>query len=362
MSENNNDKKYMELALRLAKKGAGCVSPNPMVGAVFVRDGKIIGQGYHRQYGEPHAEINAITDAGGDVRNATLYCTLEPCSHTDKNTPPCAQRLVREKIRGAVIASLDPNPKVNGAGVKILRDAGISVETGILGDESRELNRFFNTFMTLKRPYIMVKIAQTLDGLIARNRNLQTWITGSEARKKVHRWRSEYDAVLIGSGTLKSDDPQLTVRDTVGRDPLRILIDRDLSSDPGARILKGAAGGKTIVFCETGIPAKKIQSFGETGSEIIQIRPDKGGHLSIRDIINTLYEKNILSLLVEGGQTIFTRFLTEDLADELRIFMAPEIWGNGIHAVTEKVSLKDFHLTAVEKVSEDMLLTFRHGK
>ena len=178
----------------------------------------------------------------------------------------------------------------------------------------------------------------------------------------MHRWRSEYDAVLVGSGTLISDNPHLTVRDTVGRNPLRILIDRDLSADPGAHFFRRSAGDRTIVFCSTNVPVKRIHRFDETESELIRIKPDKGGHLPVERIIEILYKKNVLSVMVEGGQGIFTRFLTDDLVDELRIFMASVIWGKGIHAVTAKVGLEGYCLVAVEKVSEDILLTFRRRK
>ena len=358
MTESVTDKQYMRLALRLARKGAGMVSPNPLVGAVMVRDGKILGTGYHQYFGGPHAEINAIKDAGGDVSGATLYCTLEPCSHAGKKTPPCAQRLVKEKIGRAVIAVLDPNPRVNGNGVRILKEAGIDVQTGLLGAACRELNRFFHKYITTDLPYVMVKMAQTLDGFIARERQQQSWITNSAVRRRVHKWRSEYDTVLIGAGTLKSDNPQLNVREVKGRNPRRIVLDRDLDADPGANIFNNAQSGKIILFCGKHAKTDKIHSIINTGAEVIRMDVDGTGRLALRPILRELHNRGIASVLVEGGQKIFTSFLSDDLADEIRIFIAPVLWGSGLKAVSDKINLDSFRLAHSDKLADNLLLTF----
>ncbi len=359
MTESVIDKQYMRLAIRLARKGAGKVSPNPLVGAVLVRDGKILGTGYHQYFGGPHAEINAITNAGGDVSGATLYCTLEPCSHTEKKTPPCAQRLVKEKIARIFVATLDPNPKVNGNGVQILKRAGIDVCTGLLATECRELNRFFNKYITTGLPFVTVKIAQTLDGFIARERRYQSWITNSAVRRRVHKWRSEYDAVLIGAGTLKSDNPQLNVREIKGRDPWRIVLDRDIESGPGANIFGNGLSGKTILFTGRRVRDEKIHAIRKTGAEIVRMDVDGNGRLALRPILHHLHTLGITSVLVEGGQKIFTSILLEDLADEIQIFIASVIWGSGLKAVSDKINLHSFRLTHTEKLADNILLTFR---
>ncbi len=359
MTKPQNDKKYMQLALRLAKKGAGSVSPNPMVGAVFVRQGKIIGKGYHKKFGGAHAEINAIADADGHIRGATLYCTLEPCSHSDKKTPPCAQRLVEEKVRRVVIGTLDPNPKVNGGGIRILKAAGIEVKTGILEKECRELNRFFIKFITTGLPYVTVKIAQTLDGFISVDRKQQTLISNAAALKRVHQLRSVYDAVLIGAGTIRSDDPQLTVRLVKGRDPVRVLLERHLEVNPTARVFRGPSKSKTIVFTAKKSPIEKIHALEELGVHMIPVGLDHSGRLPLKKILHHLHSMGIASILVEGGQKIFTGFLKEGLNDELLIFVAPVLWGSGLRTVTEKINLDSFQLIRSEKLSNNLLLTFR---
>ncbi len=361
MSAHEKDRKYMQMALRLAHKGAGRVSPNPLVGAVIVRDGRIIGRGYHEQFGGPHAEINAIRDAGGDVNGATLYCTLEPCSHTGKKTPPCAQRLVKEKIRRVVVAATDPNPAVNGAGIAILQKAGITVETGVLEEKCREMNRFFFKYVTSHRPYVMVKIAQTIDGFIALDRTRQTWITNPEVRRRVHRWRSEFDAVLVGIGTVKSDDPELTVRDIAGRNPVRVLIDRDLEVSPAARILRNAAEERIVIFTSGESAVGNAGAIKKTGAEVVPVILEKNGRLAMRSILEQLHGWGVASVMVEGGQKIFTQTLSQDLADELQIFMAPVIWGSGIRAVAEKADLNNFSLISSEKLSDNLLVTFRRN-
>ena len=362
MTESRNEKKYMQLALRLAGKGSGFVSPNPMVGAVFVRDGVIIGRGYHEKFGGPHAEINAIDNAGGDVRGATLYCTLEPCSHTDKKTPPCAQRLIKEGIHRVVISTHDPNPLVNGSGIRILKDAGIDVKTGLLEKESREMNRFFNKYISAKAPFIMVKIAQTLDGFIAQERTKQTWITNPAAQKLVHQWRSEYDAVLIGIGTLKSDNPRLTVRALKGRDPIRILVDRDLEANPEARFFDQNSDGRAIIFAAKGVSAEKINALEHTGAEVILVERDRTGKLPLSSLLSHLHESGISSVMIEGGQKIFTQFLKENLTDELQMILAPAIWGRGIRAVTDKIPLDKFRLKRSQALGDNVLLTFRRSE
>ena len=213
MSNNSIDKKFIRRSFHLAQKGKGHVSPNPLVGAVIVKNGKVIGKGYHKKYGSAHAEVNAINNSTESVAGSTLYCNLEPCSHIKKQTPPCVPLIIQKKIKKVVISNFDPNKEVNGKGIKQLREAGVEVVTDVLEDEGKDLNKFYFKYVKEKLPYITLKIAQSIDGKISVAKNKQTWLTGKESIKYVHKLRSEYDAVLVGAGTIRTDNPQLNVRD-----------------------------------------------------------------------------------------------------------------------------------------------------
>jgi diaminohydroxyphosphoribosylaminopyrimidine deaminase/5-amino-6-(5-phosphoribosylamino)uracil reductase len=342
---------YMNKALTLAKYGRGKVSPNPLVGAILVKDGQIIGKGYHRKYGGSHAEINAMESACRPVSGATLYCNLEPCCHIDKKTPPCAQRIIKEKIKRVVIAGLDPNPKVNGQGVRLLKEAGIEVLHGIQQEQHRELNRFFIKHIIHNLPYVTVKIAQTIDAKISNTEGKQTWITCEESVKRVHRWRSWYDAVLVGANTVRTDLPQLNVRAVQGRNPIRIIVSRSLDLPRDEFYM----GKSTLIF--TG--EKSVIKFRDPSSRFIRINLING-NLPISKILRCISDMGYSSLLVEGGSTIFNQFLFSDLADELKVFIAPVIWGNGIPALNNiNKPPRKYILQNMERLDQDILLTYR---
>ncbi|MCL1817990.1 MAG: bifunctional diaminohydroxyphosphoribosylaminopyrimidine deaminase/5-amino-6-(5-phosphoribosylamino)uracil reductase RibD [Spirochaetaceae bacterium] len=331
------DLQCMKRALRLARRGEGRVSPNPLVGAVVARGGRVLGEGWHRRYGGPHAEamaLAAVRAAGEDTAGADLYCTLEPCAFTspEKHQPPCTDLVRKSGIRRVVIANKDPNPRVNGKGIRTLRKAGIQVETGLLSAQGEELNRAFFTFQRLGRPFVHLKIAQSLDGKIAAlkaGRGPQ-WITGGESRKIVHRMRGCCDAVLIGKGTALADDPELTVRHTRGRNPARVVLDSRLALPLGAKLLAQDEPQKTIIFCAAGADKRKIQALKSRGARVIPLPKNRGGKgLSLRAALAALGETGARSVLVEGGEKVFSSFLREGLWDRLSVFIAPLILGTG---------------------------------
>ncbi|WGS65081.1 bifunctional diaminohydroxyphosphoribosylaminopyrimidine deaminase/5-amino-6-(5-phosphoribosylamino)uracil reductase RibD [Marinitoga aeolica] len=313
-----NHEYYMKIAINEAKKGIGKVNPNPLVGAVIVKNGKIISKGYHEYYGGRHAEIVAIENAknkGIDIKNSTMYVTLEPCSHYGK-TPPCAHRLVKEGFKEVYIGMLDPNPLVNGKGKKILEDASIKVEYGILEDKIKELNEIFITYISKKRPFIALKFAMTLDGYIATKDYDSKWISNEKSRKLVHKFRNYYSSILIGANTLIIDNPKLTCRIKNGRNPIRIILDKNgLFENKNLNIFNEE--GKNIIFTE-----KNIIDIPKN-TEIIR-------ETDIFEIINILYNKGIDSILVEGGASILSLFLESKIVDKMHVFYAPKILGNGI--------------------------------
>jgi diaminohydroxyphosphoribosylaminopyrimidine deaminase/5-amino-6-(5-phosphoribosylamino)uracil reductase len=327
------DELYMLECLRLARKGAGRVSPNPMVGAVLVHGGKVVGQGYHRRFGGPHAEVEAIRTARRSVRGSTLYVNLEPCSYFGK-TPPCTDLLIRSGIRRVVVGRKDPNPRVSGRGIRQLRQAGIDVSVGVLEEECRRLNECFEKFITTGRPFITVKIAQTLDGRIAGGSS--RWITAAGSRVIVHALRAEYDAVLVGARTAVLDDPELTVRMVRGRNPLRIILDGSLSVPAGARVFRTTRDRRTLLITSARASKanpRKIRGLLERGVEVLEVHSTRKGMVSLAAAVQVLGAMGIASVLVEGGATVFTGFLQERLADKLIVFVAPKLYGRGTHAL-----------------------------
>jgi len=307
---NNQDERFMAECLKIAKRGAGFVSPNPLVGCLIVKDEKVIGKGFHRAFGESHAEVNAVEDAkrnGFDLEGATVYVNLEPCSHRGK-TGPCALMLKNEMPDKVVIGMQDPYEKVNGKGIKILKQAGIKVVEGVLQNECIEFNKFFINFVTKKRPFVTLKIAQSIDGKIALSNNESKYITSDSSRKVVHKMRSEYDAVLIGANTAMLDNPKLDARLSKGRTPVRVVLDKDLRLPEHLQIFNDESAEKTIIITSAKANASK------------------------RDILNSLYEENISSILVEGGMNLFSQFLKTGLFDDIYFFIAPKIIGHGIAA------------------------------
>jgi diaminohydroxyphosphoribosylaminopyrimidine deaminase/5-amino-6-(5-phosphoribosylamino)uracil reductase len=355
---------YMKRALRLAKKGEGNVSPNPLVGAVIVKNGQIIGEGYHQKYGESHAEVNAINSAGQSIKDATLYSTLEPCCHTDKQTPPCVNRIIKDGIKRLVVTGIDPNRQVNGRGLKLLRDAGIDVTEDILVQEYQDLNKFYFKYVRTHLPYVALKIAQTVDGYISDDKNRQLWLTGERSQRLVHKWRSIYDSVLIGANTLRVDNPLLTVRFGKKRDPLRIIITGSANIDPDLKIFYQNQTHKTwfITTIQNHPNLKKVLS--DTGCELVGLPADSNQRISFLSILEYLGKQKITSVLVEGGQQIISQFVQNGLWDELNVFITPKILGKGVKTFIPDVrnQISTFHLQHTTNVDEDVLLTYLPSK
>ena len=349
--------KYIRSCFKLAQKGKGNVSPNPFVGAVLVKRGKVIGRGYHIKYGAAHAEVHAIKNATENVTGSTLYCNLEPCCHTNKQTPPCVPLIIQKKIKRVVISNPDPNKEVNGKGVKQLREAGIEVVAQILEEEGKELNKFYFKYVTEKIPYVTLKIAQSIDGKIAEAKNKQTWLTGKESIKFVHKLRSEYDAVLIGANTVKVDNPLLTVRDVKGRNPIRIVIDGKLSIPLNSNILKCNDPERTWLFTSNSVNGKKVKRIEDKGTKIFKISSSKDNLLDIKKILKVLANQKITSLLVEGGVDIFTQFLEKDVFDEIIVLQSPKILGQGIKSSHIR-KMKNLRLLKIAKLGSDIKLVY----
>jgi len=314
------DDKYMLRALQLAELGKGAVSPNPMVGCVIVHEDKIIGEGYHKKYGEAHAEVNAIRSVSETnlLSDATVYVTLEPCSHFGK-TPPCANLLVEKGVKRVVIATVDSNPLVGGKGIAILENAGIEVKAGVLEKEARYQNRRFFTQVEKKRPYVILKWAQTLDGFVAQTDYFSKWISGSQSRQLVHKWRAEEDSILVGKNTAKYDNPRLNVRDWIGNNPIRLVIDSNLELDPSLSLFDGSA--PTICF-----NTKKA----ERRENIEYVKLNDG--FVIGDVLSDLNSRKIQSLIVEGGAFLLNKLIEAELWDEARVFTSQTRFETGISA------------------------------
>lgn len=318
--DHHTDEFFMRRALELALMGQGYVSPNPMVGSVVVHEGKIIGEGWHKKYGEAHAEVNALRGVQNKdlLQESTVYVNLEPCSHTGK-TPPCADLLIKHQVKKVVIANLDSNPLVAGNGIKKLRASGIEVITGVLDKEGRELNRRFFTFIEKRRPYIVLKWAETADGFIARDNYDSKWISNEFSRQVTHKWRTEEDSILVGAKTAAHDNPQLNVRDWSGRNPVRIVIDRFLKVKGLLHLFDRRQ--KTIVY--------NLLKH-EEHSNLSMIRIDEEDFLN--NLLTDLYKRAIQSVFVEGGATTLNGFIESGLWDEARVFQSPRIFEKGIRA------------------------------
>jgi len=328
-----NDEYWMKRALSLARRGLGSTSPNPMVGAVIVKNGEIIGEGYHQRFGGPHAEVNAIQDAKGDLKGATLYVTLEPCCHRGKKTPPCLNTLLKYEWKRVVIGTLDPNRKVNGRSVAALKQKGVETEVGVLEEECRKLNEAYFKHIQTGVPFVTLKFAQTLDGRIATATGDSRWISSEMSLKWAHRLRSIHDAVLVGVGTVLKDDPQLTVRLVKGRSPVRVAADSRLRIPMNAKLLKEQEIAPTIIAATAQADKDKLASLRQMGIEIMVVREDREGMVDLGDLLDNLGKRNISSVLVEGGATTITSFVRQGLADRVVVIVAPRIMGKGIEAV-----------------------------
>jgi len=328
------DEEYMKMALKLARRGLGWTSPNPMVGAVLVKDNRIIGRGYHHRFGGNHAEVNALQHAEANPAGATLYVTLEPCCHYGK-TPPCVDAIIKNKIKKVIIGTPDPNPQVSGKSVTILNQRGIETRIGVLEEECRELNEAYFKYMTTGRPLVTIKFAQTLDGRIATASGDSKWISSEEFRKLAHRLRATNDAILVGINTVLADNPQLTVRLVKGRSPIRIILDSRLRMPLDAEIVRTRDVAPVIIAATTQADMEKESHLRELGIEVLETQSDISGGIDLQGLLKALGERNISSLLVEGGAKVITSFLRQKLADKFIVAVAPKILGKGTDAVGE---------------------------
>ncbi|MGP1458543.1 MAG: bifunctional diaminohydroxyphosphoribosylaminopyrimidine deaminase/5-amino-6-(5-phosphoribosylamino)uracil reductase RibD [Treponema sp.] len=318
------DYEYMRRALALAAQGEGKVNPNPLVGAVVVKDGAIIGAGWHKKYGEAHAEVHALDEAGEAARGATLYVTLEPCSHQGK-TPPCVERIIKSGITRCVIAMEDPNPLVAGKGIAALENAGIKTETGLCKSEAESLNRVFIKYITTGIPFLFLKSAVTLDGKLAARSGHSQWITNEEARSKVQKLRNKYMSVMAGIGTVRADNPRLTARIENGRNPYRIIVDPHLTISRGARLLHYGDGKTIIITSEAERGREKHKDIADLQTEFIFM---EGRSFSFAAMLKKIGERGIDSVILEGGGVLISQAFRENVIDGGEIFIAPKILGD----------------------------------
>ena len=327
-----SDEQFMKRALELARRGQGRVSPNPLVGAVIVKDGQIIAEGYHLRYGEAHAEINAINAAKELLAGTTLYVTLEPCHHHGK-TPPCVESVIASQFGRVVVGMEDPNPLVSGKSIAALKAHGIKTTVGVMEAACRELNETFIRYMETGLPFVTIKFAQTLDGRIATSTGHSQWISGEKSRRFAHRLRSLHDAVLVGSGTVLKDDPELTVRHVKGRNPLRIVLDPSLEIPLDAKILGNQDQARTLIVMRPDASPEKCGELKNRGVELLSFGNKTDALFNLTALFAYLGKKKLSSILVEGGSGIITSVLREGLADRVVAIIAPKIVGEGLSTV-----------------------------
>jgi diaminohydroxyphosphoribosylaminopyrimidine deaminase / 5-amino-6-(5-phosphoribosylamino)uracil reductase len=349
------DHAYMALALRLAERGLATTTPNPRVGCVLVKDGMVVGEGWHQRAGEAHAEIHALRQAGNAARGATAYVTLEPCSHYGR-TPPCADALIDAGISRVVAALRDPNPLVAGEGLARLMLAGVDVSGGLMESEALSLNVGFVSRMTRGRPWLRLKVAASLDGKTALNNGRSQWITGPEARRDAHAWRARSCAILTGYGTVRDDDPSLTVRDVpCTRQPLRVVVDSRLETPPTAKVL---AGGGTLIFAAA--------AGSVPGAEVVAI-PNRAGKVDLAAMLRELGRRGVNELLVEAGMRLNGSLLAEGLVDELLIYQAPILLGDaargmfGLPELADLAGKRELRIMDARQVGRDWRLMARLG-
>jgi diaminohydroxyphosphoribosylaminopyrimidine deaminase / 5-amino-6-(5-phosphoribosylamino)uracil reductase len=353
---------FMRRALEEAAKGLGRTSPNPVVGALLVKGGRVLARGYHQRAGTAHAEVVALEAAGARARGADLYTTLEPCDHYGR-TPPCSQAILEAGVRRVICASADPNPLVSGRGLARLQRAGVEVMTGVLKDEADRLNRPFFKVMNTGLPYVTLKAAVTLDGKLATGTGDSRWVTGEEARAWVHQLRDRVDALLVGANTVRQDDPQLTTRlpGGGGKDPVRIVVDSRLRLDPGFRVFTQRSAARTVVATLEDAGGRKARRFLDAGAEVWTVKA-KEGRVDLKALLRRVAREGLNHVLVEGGSEMYGSLLKARLADTLALFLAPKLlgaeglsWvgGLGISAMTRALQVKDVR---VEHHGKDLLL------
>lgn len=361
MSFTAHDHAYMARALELAVRGLYTTDPNPRVGCVLVRDGRVLGEGWHRRAGEPHAEVHAL-QAAAEARGATAYVTLEPCSHHGR-TPPCAEALVAAGVARVVVAMEDPNPRVAGAGLRRLQQAGIETASGLLSDQAEALNPGFTKRMRQGLPYLRVKLASSLDGRTAMRSGESKWITSDAARRDVHRLRARSSAIVTGIGTVLADDPRLTVRDVAAGEgllaPLRVVLDRSLRTPPGAQVLAGGA----LLFHGAADPGR-AEALRQSGAEL-QAVPEAEPGLDLLEVLRELGAREINEVLIEAGPTLAGACLQQGLADELVLYLAPHLMGHegrpllslpGLERMDQRLPLER---ADVRQVGEDLRIVMR---
>ncbi|MGI9859846.1 bifunctional diaminohydroxyphosphoribosylaminopyrimidine deaminase/5-amino-6-(5-phosphoribosylamino)uracil reductase RibD [Moorella naiadis] len=360
---------FMRRALDLARRGLGRTSPNPAVGAVIVKDGRVVGEGYHQKAGTPHAEIHALQAAGPAARGSILYVTLEPCCHYGR-TPPCTAAIIAAGIRRVVAAMADPNPKVAGGGFQALRQAGIEVETGLLGEEARQLNEAFIKYITTGNPWVTLKMALTLDGKIATRTGAARWITGPEARERAHELRDTHDAILVGIGTVLADDPELTTRLPAGRgrDAVRVILDSHLRLPLTTRVVNLQSAAPTLVATTAAAPAAAREELTARGVQVL-VLPEEEGRVAWQPLLAELARRQITSILVEGGRGVNATALAAGVVDKVIAFIAPKIFG-GVEApgpvgglgVADPEDAWRLDGLVVEPCGEDIMLSGYLGK
>ncbi|MFH1159817.1 MAG: bifunctional diaminohydroxyphosphoribosylaminopyrimidine deaminase/5-amino-6-(5-phosphoribosylamino)uracil reductase RibD [bacterium] len=357
-----DQKRYMKLALRLAKKGAGWVNPNPMVGAVVVKDGTIIGQGYHEFFGGPHAEVNALKSVSGSVRGTTLYVNLEPCTHHGK-TPPCAKLIVEKGIKKVVIAMPDPNPQVHGKGITYLKTHGVEVETGLMKEEAERLNEAFCKFILTRKPFCLFKGAMTLDGKIATVTGDSRWISGEASRKLAHRLRHEFSAIMVGLGTVLKDNPKLDARQSrkINRDPLKVVVDSLGRISPDAQVLTHNPQLTVLAVTQRADPSK-LALIRRLGAQVI-VCPEKHSQVDLQYLMLALGSMDVDSVLLEGGGTLAFSAMEDKIVDKVLFFIAPKflggkkaptlLEGEGFRRISEAIPLRQME---VKKLKEDFII------
>ena len=361
MATSDADEKYMALALELAEKGRGKVEPNPMVGAVLVKDGEIVGKGYHQVFGGAHAEIHAIHEGGTNCRGATLHVSMEPCAHYGK-TAPCVDAIIKAGIRKVVAAVVDPNPITSGKGIQQLKEAGIEVVVGVMEMQAKRLNGPFFKLMQKELPYITVKWAMSIDGKIATHTGESRWITSDESRKYAHKIRGQMDGILVGINTVVRDDPLLTCRIEGGRNPKRIVVDSSAILPVNSRLLSTINEGEIIVAVSKNAQRNRVEKLEQLGCKIVQTK-DMNGRVDLKELFQRLGEMKLTNILVEGGSRVITSVIEGRIADRVMVFVAPiiiggagaksPVLGTGINKISEAAEIDEIE---IKRFSNDIVI------